>query len=133
MQVIVIGSGASGGMAAYNLTQKGIKVLMLDAGDKFEPKNFWTHVTPWRWRERVQQGERPHDFYLSPEEQPYLTPPDKPFDLARVWGIGGKTNVWGRVSLRMSDLDFKSAETDGWGIPWPIGYKDIGPYYDKVD
>ena len=132
-EVIVIGSGASGGMAAYNLTQEGIKVLMLDAGDRFERRNFWTHVTPWRRSERIRQGEKPHDFYLSPEEQSYLTPADKPFDLIRVWGIGGKTNVWGRVSLRMSDLDFKSAETDGWGIPWPIGYKDIGPYYDKVE
>jgi choline dehydrogenase-like flavoprotein len=70
---------------------------------------------------------------LSSEEQPYLTPPEKPFDLSRVWGIGGKTNVWGRVSLRYSDLDFKGADRDGWEIPWPISYKDIAPYYDRVD
>ena len=50
-----------------------------------------------------------------------------------MWGHGGKTNVWGRVSLRCSDLDFKSAELDGWEIPWPISYKDIAPYYDKVE
>ena len=131
--VIVIGSGASGGMATYNLTQRGVKVLMLDAGDRFERKNFWTHVNPWQWRERLREGERPPEFRLSTEEQPYLTPSDQPFNLVRVWGVGGKTNIWGRVSLRMSDLDFKSAERDGWGIPWPIGYKDIAPYYDKVE
>ena len=51
----------------------------------------------------------------------------------RVWGRGGKTNIWGRVSLRYSDLDFTGPERDGWEIPWPIRYKDIAPYYDKVD
>ena len=51
----------------------------------------------------------------------------------RVWGRGGKTNVWGRVSLRYSDVDFAGPERDGWEIPWPIRYKDIAPYYDKVD
>ena len=131
--VIVIGSGASGGMAAYNLTQRGVKVLMLDAGDRFERRDFWTHVNPWQWRERLREGEHSPEFRLSTEEQPYLTPSDQPFNLVRVWGVGGKTNIWGRVSLRMSDLDFKSAERDGWGIPWPIGYRDIAPYYDKVE
>jgi choline dehydrogenase-like flavoprotein len=62
-----------------------------------------------------------------------VTPEDQPFELIRVWGHGGKTNVWGRVSLRLGDLDFKSAERDGWEIPWPISYKDIAPYYDQVD
>jgi choline dehydrogenase-like flavoprotein len=131
--VVVIGSGASGGMAAWNLTKQGARVLMLDAGTHFHRKNFWTHVLPYEWRERIQRGERPPLFRLSSEEQPYLTPPEKPFDLWRVWGVGGKTNIWGRVSLRMSDLDFKGAERDGWEIPWPISYKDIGPYYDRVD
>ena len=77
--------------------------------------------------------EQPPPFRLSSQDQPYLTPPEKPFDLWRVWGVGGKTNVWGRVSLRLSDLDFKGAERDGWEIPWPISYKDIAPYYDRVD
>ena len=131
--VIVIGSGASGGMAAWNLTRQGVNVLMLDAGERFNKKDFWIHVWPWEARERRQKGERPYNFYLSTAEQPYVTPPDRPFQLIRVWGHGGKTNVWGRVSLRYSDLDFKSAEHDGWEIPWPIGYKDIAPYYDRVD
>ncbi len=131
--VIVIGSGASGGMAAYNLTKKGVKVLMLDAGDTFDRAKFWTHVLPFEADGRLRRGDAPPQFFLDKKEQPYLTPEGRPFDLARVWGRGGKTNVWGRVSLRMSDLDFTSAERDGWGIPWPIRYADIASYYDRVE
>lgn len=131
--VIVIGSGASGGMAAWNLTQQGVDVLLLDAGEKFDRSKYWTHVTPWEARERRARGEGPPAFYLDTKEQPYFTAPNRPFDLTRVWGHGGKTNVWGRVSLRLSDLDFKGPERDGWEIPWPIAYRDIAPYYDKVE
>lgn len=131
--VVVIGSGASGGMAAWNLTRQGVNVLMLDAGQRFDRSKFWTHVLPYQRFEREQRGERPPRFFLDTKEQPYITPDDRPFSLLRVWGIGGKTNVWGRVSLRYSDLDFKAAERDGWEIPWPINYSDIAPYYDKVD
>jgi len=131
--VIIIGSGASGGMAAWNLTSKGIDVLVLDAGERFERRTFWTHVRPWEARERMARGEQPPRFYLDTKEQPYFTPDSRPFDLYRVWGHGGKTNIWGRVSLRLSDLDFKGAESDGWEIPWPISYKVISPYYDQVE
>jgi choline dehydrogenase-like flavoprotein len=131
--VIVIGSGASGGMAAYNLTHKGVKVLMLDAGGAFERDRFWTHVLPYQADARLMKGESPPPFFLDRKEQPYLTPEGRPFELTRVWGRGGKTNVWGRVSLRMSDLDFGAAERDGWGIPWPIRYRDLAPYYDRVE
>ena len=131
--VVVVGSGASGGMAAWNLTRKGIDVLLLDAGTKFERSQFWTHVRPWEARARRARGERPPQFFLDTAEQPYLTPENKPFQLIRVWGHGGKTNVWGRVSLRYADLDFKGPARDGWEIPWPIEYKDVAPYYDRVD
>jgi choline dehydrogenase-like flavoprotein len=131
--VIVVGSGASGGMAAWNLTRKGIDVLLLDAGDRFDRDTFWTHVQPWEARERRTRGEGPPRFFLDTKEQPYLAPKDKPFELIRVWGHGGKTNVWGRVSLRMSDLDFQGPARDGWEIPWPITYKDVAPYYDQVE
>lgn len=131
--VVIVGSGAAGGMAAWNLSRKGINVLVLDAGEKFSRSKFWTHVTPWEWRERMDRGERPIQFELDKKEQPYVTPKDDPFDLVRVWGRGGRTNIWGRVSLRYGDLDFKSAERDGWEIPWPISYSDISPYYDRVE
>jgi choline dehydrogenase-like flavoprotein len=131
--VIVIGSGASGGMAAWNLTQQGVEVLLLDAGDRFDRATFWTHVTPWESRERRARGERPPQFVLDTTEQPYVTPRDRPFDLTRVWGHGGKTNIWGRVSLRLPDLNLKEADHDGWEIAWPIRYADLAPYYDKVE
>lgn len=132
-EVIVIGSGASGGMAAWNLTKQGVNVLMLDAGTKFRRSQFWSHVKPWERRERLAKGQRPPQFFLDTKEQPYLTDPKNPFELIRVWGRGGKTNVWGRVSLRYSDLDFEGPARDGWEIPWPIRYQDIAPYYDKVE
>ncbi len=131
--VVIIGSGASGGMAAWNLTRQGVSVLLLDAGGRFDRSRFWTHVQPWEAREREARGEHPPQFFLDVKEQPYLTPDTRPFELTRVWGHGGKTNVWGRVSLRLSPLDFKGAERDGWEIPWPIGYDDVAPYYDRVE
>jgi choline dehydrogenase-like flavoprotein len=131
--VVIIGSGAAGGMAAWNLTRKGAKVLLLDAGSKFSRASFWSHVKPWEARQRLAAGKHPPPFFLDNREQPYETPPDQPYSLTRVWGRGGKTNVWGRVSLRYSDLDFTAALRDGHGIPWPIRYQDIAPYYDRVE
>jgi len=131
--VIIIGSGASGGMAAWNLTRKGVNVTMLDAGRKFERAEFWTHVKPWERQQRLDAGQKPLSIVLDPAEQPYITPLGQDFSLTRVWGRGGKTNIWGRVSLRYGDLDFAGPERDGWEIPWPIRYKDIAPYYDQVD
>jgi choline dehydrogenase-like flavoprotein len=131
--VIVIGSGASGGMAAWNLTRHGINVLLLDAGDKFDRAKFWTHVQPWEAQERLARGERPPQFFLDTREQPYLTADGRPFELTRVWGHGGKTNVWGRVSLRYAEMDLKAAQIDGWEIPWPISYAELAPYYDRVE
>jgi choline dehydrogenase-like flavoprotein len=131
--VVIIGSGAAGGMAAWNLTRQGVNVLLLDAGEKFSRSKFWSHVKPWQWTDRLDKGQHPPQFFLSTEEQPFETPPGQPFNLYRVWGRGGKTNVWGRVALRYSDIDFEGPLRDGWGIPWPIRYKDIAPYYDKVD
>jgi choline dehydrogenase-like flavoprotein len=131
--IIVIGSGAAGGMAAWNLTRQGVNVTMLDAGRKFSRSEFWTHVKPWEWQQRLDAGQKPPQIVLDTAEQPYITPLGQNFSLTRVWGRGGKTNIWGRVSLRYADLDFAGPERDGWEIPWPIRYKDIEPYYDKVD
>lgn len=134
VDAVVIGSGASGGMAAWNLTRKGARVLLLEAGQKFERSQFWSHVKPWEGRERRRRGESPPDWMGTPlRESPYETLPGKQFWLARVWGVGGKTNIWGRVSLRYSDLNFQEPAKDGWEIPWPITYKEIAPYYDNVE
>ena len=131
--VLIIGSGAAGGMAAWNLTRQGVNVTMLDAGRKFSRNEFWTHVKPWEWQQRLDAGQKPPQIVLDPAEQPYITPLGQNFALTRVWGRGGKTNIWGRVSLRYSDLDFAGPERDGWEIPWPIRYQDVAPYYDRVD
>lgn len=131
--VVVIGSGASGGMAAWNLTRKGVNVLLLDAGSKFSRADFWTHTKPWERRERLRRGEKPPQFFLDPAEQPYSTVRERPFSLTRVWGIGGKTNVWGRLSLRYSELNLSEPARDGWEIPWPVRYPDLAPYYDRVE
>ena len=132
--VIVVGSGASGGMAAWNLTRQGVDVLLLDAGEKFDRAKYWTHVTPWQERERTRAGETPVDRSSSTRRSSRTSRRRAGrSSLMRVWGHGGKTNVWGRVSLRYSEMDFRAGERDGWEIPWPIHYSDIAPYYDKVD
>src|SRR5690349_2708919 len=86
-----------------------------------------------RRNKRLDAGHKPPQIVLNPAEQPYITPLGQNFSLTRVWGRGGKTNIWGRVSLRYSDLDFAGPERDSWEIPWPIRYKDIASYYDQVD
>ena len=131
--VVVIGSGASGAMTAHALVRHGVRVLMLDAGWKFDRSESWAHVLPFEADRRRREGEGPPRYRLDDREQPYLTPEGRPFQLWRTWGWGGKTNVWGRVSLRMSDLDFTGPEREGWGIPWPVRYADIAPYYDRVE
>jgi choline dehydrogenase-like flavoprotein len=88
--VVIIGSGACGGMAAWNLTRQGVKVLMLDAGKKFNRANFWTHVKPWEWNQRLAEGRRPPQFLLDIKEQPYALEAGQFFDLWRVWGRGGR-------------------------------------------
>src|SRR5690606_449242 len=110
---VVIGSGAAGGMAAWNLTRKGAKVLILEAGEKFDRADFWSHVKPWEERERRRRGETPPDFEGLPlKESPYAVDGGGEFLLRRVWGVGGKTNVWGRVSLRFSDHNFNEPAQD---------------------
>ena len=131
--VVIVGSGAAGGMAAWNLTRQGISVLVLDAGQKFSRSSFWSHVRPWEARTRTRKGQKPPQFLLSKEEQPYDTPNNQEFDLWRVWGRGGKTNIWGRVSLRYAEANLQEPARDGHEIPWPIHYSDIAPYYDQVE
>ena len=98
--------------------QGRVKVLLLEAGEKFDRNQFWSHVKPWEASERRRRGESPPDWYGTPvRESPYETLPGKQFWLGRVWGVGGKTNIWGRVSFRYSDLNFQEPAKDGWEIP----------------
>lgn len=146
---IIIGSGASGGMAAKQLTGHGMRVLVLEAGPPVNPeRDFNSHKWPyesmyrgfgpfgWKQQEQWMQdtaGEFSRHFYVKDTEHPYTTDPGKPFLWVRARIVGGKTLHWGRLSWRLSDLDFKASSHDGFGDDWPISYADIAPYYDKAE
>lgn len=139
--VCIVGSGAGGGMAAYVLTQAGLKVLVLEAGPWYDPAKNVTQLK-WPW-ESPRRGAgttfRPFgDFDASYggwelEDEPYTQTPGSQFDWYRARMLGGRTNHWGRISLRFGQKDFKGKSHDGLGDDWPIGYEDVAPYYDKVD
>ncbi len=84
--VVIIGSGAAGGMAAWNLTRQGVNVLVLDAGERFDRGKFWSHVKPWQANARHERGEHAPEFYLSTKEQPYRTPRGQAFRLGERLG-----------------------------------------------
>jgi choline dehydrogenase-like flavoprotein len=149
---IVVGSGAGGGWAAKELTERGMTVLLLEAGPPRVPtRDFTEHVWPYRVRFRgfgdqqrllenqpVQRlcyacDEYSHQFFVNDREHPYTFPPDKPFMWIRGRQVGGKTFCWARVSYRFSDYEFKSASRDGYGQDWPIDYAELEPWYDKVE
>ena len=149
--VIVVGSGASGGWAAKRLSEAGIKVALLEAGKPQGNADFTEHVPAYDLKYRDRAGEwmrrtrpRQRDCYACREwnykwfvndlEEPYTTPADKPFSWqGRLRVVGGRTNVWGRQSYRFSDQDLHGKSFDGFGEDWPISYKDLVPYYEIVE
>jgi choline dehydrogenase-like flavoprotein len=149
--VLVVGSGASGGWAVKRLAEAGVKVALVDAGRPQSDANFSEHTPlfalPYRNRapEIIRQTrpvqkdcyacqESNYDWFANDLEEPYTTPEGKPFSWqGRLRITGGRTNVWGRQSYRFSDLDFKSASYDGHGEDWPLSYADLAPYYDLVE
>lgn len=135
---IIVGSGAGGGMAAYVLAHGGQKVLLLEAGAHFDPR-LDAHQMKWPW-ESPRRGAgtvRPFgDFDAAYggwklDGEPYTTEKGTQFDWFRARMLGGRTNHWGRISLRMSQSDFQPK--DGITEDWPISYNDIKPFYDKID
>lgn len=149
---LIVGSGASGGWVAMELTGRGMNVLMLEAGPPRIPsRDFTEHVWPYQLKFRgfgdtralltnqpVQRlcyacDEYSHQFFVNDHEHPYTFPPDKPFMWIRGRQVGGKTFCWARESYRYSDYEFKAARRDGYGEDWPFDYEEIEPYYDKVE
>jgi len=138
--VVVIGSGAGGGMAAKVLTDGGLRVALLEAGGPLNPeKDFLEHVWPWELEHRgllLPKGRggfgAPNNF-SEIDGEPYTVAEDSEFVWFRSRIVGGRTNHWGRIALRFAPADFKPYSTDGLGWDWPIGYQDIAPYYDKTE
>ena len=142
---IVVGSGATGGWAAKGLTEVGLRVALVEAGRNIDlSKESSEHLPPFQLPPRdlapeVVRRTRPiqsrsyacsefnYKWFVNDLKNPYTTPPDKPFDWIRLRILGGRSLVWGRISLRLSDLDFKAASRDGYGEDWPIAYTDLAP------
>ena len=143
--VCIIGSGAGGGTAAKVLTEGGLNVVMLEAGPLLNPrKDYKEHVWPYALPHRGADigGRSRHELnseFLAPngfweiEGEPYTTAPGSTFRWFRSRIEGGRTNHYGRITLRVSQADLRSRSRDGLGDDWPISYEDIAPFYDKVE
>ncbi|QNK64080.1 GMC family oxidoreductase [Pedobacter sp. PAMC26386] len=147
---IVVGSGISGGWAAKELCEKGLKVLMLERGGPYDHvKDYKTaQKNPWEFEHRgsttteqkkkypiIHRGwaasEAVMDAWANEEDCPYTE--IKPFTWWRSYRMGGRSILWGRQSYRWSQMDFEGNEKDGIATPWPIGYADLAPWYDHVE
>src|SRR6266550_446940 len=144
---IVVGSGITGGWAAKELCEKGLKTLVLERGRQVEHgKDYVTEwLQPWQLAHRGQGeqelyerdypiqsknyafGETTRHFFVNDREHPYITPDDQPFRWIRGYQLGGRSLIWGRLCWRWSDLDFGANLRDGHGVDWPIRYKDRAP------
>ena len=138
---VIVGSGAGGGMAAYILANQGLKVCLIEAGPLYDPqKNITQLKNPWDSPRRGASTKlRPFgDFDAcyggwDVDDEPFTVEGGTEWKWWRARMLGGRTNHWGRISLRFGPKDFKRKSIDGLGDDWPIGYEDIKPFYDRVD
>ena len=150
---IVIGSGITGGWAAKELTERGLKVLMLERGRHIEHiRDYKTETrAPWElqyhgfgdralYRRDYAVQSLQRDFneftqghFVNDRENPYQTDADAPFAWIRAYQLGGRSLIWGRQCYRWGDIDFEANKRDGHGVDWPIRYRDLAPWYDHVE
>lgn len=149
---IVIGSGMSGGIAAKELCERGLKTLVLERGRKLEHGASYTDwMQPWDLPDANMMPEETlaqdyaiqgqcyaftaatQQYWVKDSEHPYSFPEDKPFAWIRGYHLGGRSIMWGRQSYRLSEMDFEANAKDGHGSDWPIRYADIAPWYDHVE
>jgi Choline dehydrogenase and related flavoproteins len=149
---IVIGSGISGGISAKELTERGLKVLVIERGRKIEHViDYNDSQLPWELPnnngipeeelERDYQVQRhcyavnaaTQKFWVKDSEHPYTTPADRPFSWIRGYHLGGRSIMWGRQSYRLSPMDFEANAKDGHGVDWPIRYDDLAPWYSHIE
>ena len=149
---IVVGSGISGGWAAKELTEKGLRTIVLEAGRPIDPAvDYVEHVPPSQKRYRgmgnrkqveryqpIQKNTGACDewsskFFVNDLDNPYSFPDDKPFYWIRGRQVGGRSIMWGRCVYRWSDLDFTANAREGYGVDWPIRYADLAPWWSYVE
>ncbi|MBC2651608.1 GMC family oxidoreductase [Novosphingobium flavum] len=149
---IVIGSGMSGGMAAKELCERGLKTLVIERGRKLEHGASYTDgLQPWELpnagsipeeelardypiqRQCYAVNSATQQYWVKDSQHPYDTPADKPFSWIRGYHLGGRSIMWGRQTYRLSEMDLTANARDGHGIDWPIRYADLAPWYDKVE
>ena len=138
---IIVGSGAGGGMAAYSLTHAGAKCLMLEAGDWYDTAKDskwlqWGYDAPHRGASKTPFGPGGFEAIVGGydvEGEPYTCATGTEWKWFRSRMLGGRTNAWGRISLRNGPYDFKPYSRDGKGFDWPITYEELAPYYDKTE
>ena len=142
--VIVVGTGAGGGMAIKTLCEAGLSVLALNSGRRLDPaKDFRNHRQRYDMKYRGFGDPKTRDHYYTVENEyteglwehgiTYTTAPGTVWEWPRCHAVGGKTNFWGRSSARFGEIDFKAASRDGAGVDWPITYEEIAPYYSRVE
>jgi choline dehydrogenase-like flavoprotein len=139
--VIVVGSGAGGGIAAYVLTHKGLNVLLLESGRNYDPdrETPMFQVNADAPLNGAATPDKPFGFYSASigewenPDEPYSVIPGTEFQWWRARMLGGRTNHWGRITLRYGPYDFNPYSRTGLGVNWPITYDDLEPYYDKVE